>query len=158
MKANLLLEAPNDIRSGYVNIDPLAPHEDPDRATLDPFNLDHTFDAGELSELVAHGLLDYVPNAQLDVVLNGWLSKLAHGGELTLSVIDLREVCRGVLADRLSLDEANTLLFGEQRVQWQFRKCSLTLARLVEVLRAKGFKILSQRLHNYRAYVTCQRP
>ena len=158
MRVNLLLNNPGDVRSGYLNIDPFSPGDDPDRVNGDVLDLSHTLDDGEASELLAHDILDFCPNGNADVVLNSWLKKLAHGGQLSLSVTDLREVARAVLADRLSLEEANRLLFGEQREPWQFKKCVFTLSQLTETCQNKGYRILNQRLRDYKAYLTVERP
>lgn len=156
MKVNLLLKNPGGIRSGFLNIDPFADGSDA-RVAADVSNLDHSVDAGELDELVALDVLNYFPGDQVDRLLDNWLSKLAYGGTITVGVVDVREVARALLANSIGLDLANDLLHGEHREPWQSRKCSLTLARLAEVLENKGYKILAKRTANFVAVVTAQR-
>lgn len=159
MKLNLLIDNPDDVRSGYVNIDPFAEPCDPHgRVKGALHDLGHTVDDGEASEIVANDVLDYHPGAVLDDVLNNWLKKLARGGTLTVSTVDVREVARLVWFGNVDINEANNLLHGEQKKEWQLRKVSLSLPHLVEVLEAKGFKVLQKRIHNLRAVVTVQRP
>lgn len=160
MKLNLLLNNPDDVRSGYVNVDPFAPDvEDPaGRLKGDVADLSHCCCDGEATEIVAYDILNYYSGESADVLIQNWLSCLAHGGKLTLSVVDLQEVSRGLLAGTLSLEDANHLLHGEQRADWEFRRCSLTMGRVVEMLENTGYKILHKRVTNHRAYVTCERP
>lgn len=159
MKLNLLINNSGDVRNGYLNIDPSANPEDPyGRVRCDLDNLDPLVDANEATEVVALDILDYYATTDVDRVLNHWLSKLAHGGTLTVSVVDLREVSRQFLAGGLGLDEANLLLHGEQDGPMRFRMCSLTLDHLSAVLENKGLKVLKRRIVDRRAVVTCQRP
>lgn len=146
MKLNLHMESPGDERSGYVNID-----------ASQSADIDGFVDDGEASEIVALDVLDYFPGPDVDDILNKWLKKLAHGGVLTLSVVDLREVSRAILAGSISLVDANELLFGKQEKDWQFKKSAFTLSQLAEVLETLGYKVLAKRVQNFRAVVTVQR-
>lgn len=159
MRINLLIDNPKDVRSGYVNIDPLAPANDPaGRVNGVLHDLSHTVDDGEAVEIIANEILEYHPGGVLDDVINNWLKKLAHGGTITLSTIDVREVARNIWLGTIDLDEANTLLYGEQKTQWQFKKCALSLSDIVGAVEEKGFKILQKRVSALRATVTIQRP
>lgn len=157
MKVNLLLGT-DDLRSGFVNVDPHAAADDPLRVMGDAFNLNHIADGNELEELVTNEALDYVPMPIADKVLSHWLSKIAHGGTITLSCVDLLEVSRHLQHRILSVDDANTLLFGTQKEPWQFKRGAYNLATLVETLQEHGFQILSKRVNDFRAYVTARRP
>jgi hypothetical protein len=158
MKVNLLLNAPADVRSGYLNIDPLAPPQDPTRVQGRLDDLTHSVDAAECEELVAHDVLDRFGPDQVDGVLEHWLSRLRRGGRITVSAVDAREVARALLNGTLALADANALLHGEQRNDWELRRVSLTLAQLAEALSSRGFKVLTKRVVNYRAVVTAERP
>lgn len=154
MKLNILMDDPGGVRSGYVNVDPFVQEGDRSRSWADPRNLSAVADPGECEEVVALGVLDCYPADAVDGVLDHWLSLLAHGGRLTVSVTDLREVARGFLAGAIGLDEANSLLHGGA-----VKKASaLDLLSLAEVLENKGYKILHKRVVNRRAVVTCERP
>lgn len=158
MKLNLLLDNPGDVRSGYVNVDPFAPDNDPQRVKADVSDLSAVVDAGEATEVVALDILDYFPGPAADAILGNWLSRLAHGGKLTLSVVDLREVCRAVLSGSATPEDANELLLGRQEKPWQYKKSAYTLAQLVEVLTNLGYRVLAKRNQQYRAVVTVERP
>lgn len=159
MKLNLLMDSPGDVRSGYVNVDPHAPQGDEHgRVRGDVFDLSHVADAGEVSEIVALDLLDSAPVAEAEAVLNHWLSRLAHGGRLTVSVVDLREVARSFLNGVLSTDEANALLFGAQDRPWRFKRAAYTLPQLVDAMASLGYRVLAKRVQDFRAVVTVERP
>lgn len=159
MKVNVLLDNPGDCRSGYLNVDPFAPADCSDgRVRGDASDLSTLVDAGECSEVVALDVLDYFPGAAVDQVLRNWLSRLCHGGRLTVSVVDLREVSRALLAGNVSMDDANELLTGKQEKAWQFKKSVFTLSQLVEVMTNLGYRVLAKRVQNYRAVVTVERP
>ncbi len=159
MKLNLLLDNPGDCRSGFINVDPCAPDGDEfGRVRGEIWRLDAIADAGEVAEIVALDLLDNCQAMEVDDVLVGWLSRLKHGGMLTLSVVDLREVSRSVLNGNISIMDANELLFGKQERPWQFKKSVFTLSQLVEVLGNLGYRIIAQRVQNYRAVITVERP
>jgi hypothetical protein len=158
-RLNLLLDNPAGVRPGYLNLDPLAPDDDPaGRVKCDPGNLDPVVDAGEAAELVAHDLLDRVPLAQANTLLDHWLSKLAHGGTITVSCVDLLEVAKSLQNRLITVEEASTLLHGEQGKNWQFRQANYTLAQIADTLRGKGLKVQQKRINEFRAIVVAQRP
>lgn len=157
MKINLLLQNPLDIRSGHLNVDPYANGQD-GRVKGRLLDLSPLVDANEASELIAHDILDFFGAVQVDQALNHWLSRLAHGGKIVVSAIDVGEVGRAFLSGTIDLDTANTLLYGEQDKPGRWRKSALTLSRLAAVLEGKDLKVLSKRVANYRGVVTAIRP
>lgn len=155
MKVNLLINNAADVRSGYLNIDPFAQSDDgAGRFKCGLDRLDLLVDPGECEELVAHDVLDAYPAQSVDAVLDHWLSRLAHGGTIALSVVDMREVARAFLAGSLNLEEANKLLHGVGVT----KKSTLSVDILSDVLEGKGMKVLVRRVENYRAVVVAQRP
>src|SRR5690606_36574162 len=109
-------------------------------------NLDSVADDGEAKEILALDILDYFPSAKADEVIRNWTRKLAHGGTLTISVVDVREVSRAIVNNAISMDDVNELLHGAQREGWQYKKASFTLAQLNEAFLEAGFKILARRV------------
>jgi hypothetical protein len=157
MKVNLLLDNPGDIRSGYRNIDPFANDIDIRvSGTLD--NLSDHVEANEAEEIVANDILDTFPLSDADRVLDNWLSRLAHGGKLTISVVDLRSVSREVLANSISIQDANELLYGRQNAPHFQKKSVFTLQQLATTLEGKGYKLLRRQVENNRVVVTVERP
>lgn len=154
-RVNLLLDNPAGIRNDWLNIDPFG--NDKKRVVGDPFNLTSLVDVGELEELAAHDILGFAPGAQVDQVLNHWLSLLKPQGLLTFSVVDVRAVARSFLNGQLDIDAVDSLLYGAQRAPWELRKSALTLDVLVQVLEQKPSKILKKRVENHFAIITCMR-
>lgn len=159
VKVNLLLDNPGDCRSGHLNLDPFAPDIDDHsgRVKGDVFNLDAFVDDGEAEEIVALDILDYFPANEVDDILQNWLRKLARGGKLTIGVVDVREISRAILHNKLTYDEIGELLYGKQEFAWQYKRSGYTLFQLVAVFEGLGYRILSRRVHNYRAIVTVER-
>lgn len=140
-----------------MNVDNCAPMGDPKRTRGNVGDLSDLVDAGEAEEIVALDILDFFPGEMADQVLHNWLSRLSRGGKITVGVVDVREVARGLLDGRLTLDDAQELLHGRQTAEWDYRKSVFTLSHLVEVLTNLGLKVLKKRVENYRAIVTAER-
>ncbi len=156
MKINLLLNNPGDLRSGYLNIDPFATGDDARVKGGLELTKDGFVEANEAEEVIALDILDYC--TEPNTLLQGWLSRLAHGGRLTISVVDFREVSRMFLAGGLSMDDVNDLLFGKTDSPYQ-KKIVFTLSQLVEVFTNLGYKVISKRVtQDHRAIVTVERP
>lgn len=159
MKINLLFNNPYDVRSGYLNIDPYAgPNDQAGRIPGDINNLDDLVSAGEATEVVALDILDKFPRQYVDQILTHWLSRLAHGGRLTISVIDLYEVAKAFLNEAIDVDKTNTLLHGDPETKGKQVHTNFTLAQLNEVLTNKGFKVLRRCVENNYAIITVERP
>lgn len=154
VKVNLLINRPDDVRSGYLNLDPAATPESRDGRVHTDLGILAEVDAGECQELVAHDILDAFPIDRVDAVLGIWLSKLAHKGRLSLSVPDLREVSRAYLAGGLTAEQANLLLHGDH----YRRQCSFSIQQLCDVLSSKGYKIVTAKVANFHAILTVERP
>ena len=149
-----LCEKPDDIWSGYLNVHPQAP-EHPDCFAGPWDGLSLVCEANEATEIVADDVLDRFPSDRVDDVLSGWLSRLAHGGELHLSFVDARPVCRAFYEDRLDLGALNALL--HDCGPWP-RRCLLSIDLVCAVLENQGYRLLRRRLDGHRALVSCRRP
>ena len=158
MKLNLLIDEPDKVLPGYYNIDPLAPDLDSSRMRADPSALGPIADAGEVEEIIAHDIIDTVPLAKVNALIDHWLSRLAHKGRITISCVDIMEVCRSLQNRLISVEEASMLLHGDQSKNWRYRQANYTLLQLVETLRAKGMKVLQKRVYQFKAFVVAERP
>jgi len=152
MKLNLLINNPNDIRSGYLNIDPAADGKD-ERQTGELSSLDMAF-ANECEEIVAHDILDAYAGENVDLVLGNWLGKLAHKGKLVLSFIDAKSIARAFLNEEIDLETFNVYLHGSLYV----KKSCFTMSHIADTLAHAGYNILSKRVENYRATIVIERP
>lgn len=158
MKVNLLLDNPGGVRSGYLNIDPAAPPDDPHGRSACPIDrLEQLLDAGEVTELVAHDILDVFPSSRVGPVLEGWMSRLAHGGRLHLSVVDVREVCRGYLSGGITLGDVQELLHGQQTSPYKVRLSAHHAGVVRDFFDKRGWTIVRAAIENWRAVVTVAR-
>jgi hypothetical protein len=157
MKINLLLNDASP-RSQFLNIDPLAPPNDPLRVVGDFGDLNEHVDNAECDELIATDILDFLPASQIDDVLNHWVSKIRHGGTITVGGLDLREVSHGVVKHSLNIDDANLLIYGAQQAAWQHRRSATTLQNVLAVLTSKGLKPIKKRVESYFYSITMERP
>ena len=158
MKLNLLLNNASWVRSGYLNLDPHAPENDPQRTRASVVQLDDHVDDGEVEELLAHDVLEYIPGREADQVLNHWVKKLAHGGILSIRTPDLRAIAHGLTYRLITIDDANLVLHGDQAQDWQTCKATYSLDHLVKVLEGKGLKIIRRLKDGYHCLVVAQRP
>jgi predicted SAM-dependent methyltransferase len=155
VKIHLSYDNLESARSGYQNIDYIA--ENDSVMVGDIKNLDWLVDDGEAEEIIADDVLGHFPAAQVDDVLDNWLRKLSKGGYLTIITADLKEVARSILAEKITTDQANQLLFGKQDNQWRVKKSAFCLSQLVEVLTNRNYKVVKRRVQSMMAVVTIQR-
>lgn len=153
MKINLLINNPKGCRQGYLNIDPLAPMG-AEAVKGDPTKLDDFVCENEATEILALEILDKFSPDKVDNILDHWLSRLAHKGRLTISVVDLYEIARGVVCESINVEIANNLLYGTNVKN----NSAFTLDQLSMVLENKGYKVIKKFIENNRAYVTVERP
>lgn len=157
MKINLTLGT-DVYRGGYLNLDPLASPGDPIRTRADICNLDEFVDDAEAEDLIALDVIDFLPSPELDNIIDNWTRKIRHGGTITIGGVDLREVAKAFLDQELTLQDTNQLLYGSQKAPCEYRKATLTLQKMIEVLQFKGFKIIQKRIVNYYYHVKAERP
>lgn len=79
------------------------------------------------------------------------ISKLRHGGTISLVGSDLTEISRGLTTGHLELPKALTLLYGG-------RHSISTLSAIVEKLQGHGLKVMQKRCNDYKYYVVATRP
>lgn len=106
-----------DCRPGYRTLttdpaDPLPPLDVRRVPSLLDFG-DHAL-AGEAAEVVVPSAVDYVPRADVDRHLAYWGSRLAPGGRLVVTGLDLLGLAFQVDAAGLDPDEARRLLFADR--------------------------------------------
>jgi hypothetical protein len=157
VKVNLLLNSP-DIRSDYLNIDPYADPADRDKVTGSLINLDEHVDDGEAVDLLALDIIDYIGSNETNEAIASWLKKLRHGGTITIGGIDLRGVSHAFLHHQISLTEANILLYGAQDAPYNYRKATLTIQHVIDMMIEQDLKVLRKQIQQYKYFVTARRP
>lgn len=156
MKVNLLINGTNDIRSGYVNVDPFANGQD-ERVKAEFSNLNDVIDDAECEEFVANDILDYYPASQLGTVLDHWTKKIKRGGTIAISFLDIRELSRDILTDRISIENINILIHGTQKSDWDYLKSTTSIKQIQSYFNARQFKVVKQRIENYKWMIIAQR-
>lgn len=98
------------------------------------------FDPGTVSHLHSAHLLEHFPREQLRrEVLPYWRSLLRPGGTLTAVVPDAPTMLREHQEGRLSFDDLNLVLYGEQEYEGDFHFTMFSFDVLREVLTEAGF-------------------
>lgn len=157
MKVNLLLNS-DSVRSGFLNVDPMADPGHPDKTIGDITNLDDLVDDAEADEIIALDVIDYVPAPALERVLTNWISKVRHGGTIAIGGVDIMAVARGLVRQEISLTQANVLLYGQQSAPWEYRKATIDMQTVISTLQKFDFKIIQKRIVNYTYVVKAERP
>lgn len=116
------------------------------------------YDFGELEEIVVTDVIEYIPKTIFEGVLKGWISKLAIGGKIVLSFIDIREVNRLFYLQRLNLAEFNTITHGGGTEIWQNKHLNFSLDAIAILLQQLGLKLVSTKLNNLTAVIIGERP
>lgn len=156
MKLNILY---NDdrVRQGYLNIDPFANNKESVRVG-DPKNLDEFVDDGECVEIVALDVLDHYPSTEVDNVLMHWLSKLRHGGIITIGGNDFDSISSAYKMGRIDLIKLNELLYGLQGEDASYQYSCLSINTMIDFLQGQGLKVIMKRVNKYKFVVKAERP
>ncbi len=158
MKLNLVWCATTEYLNGYINIDPSAPPNSQGILQGEPDKLDNLIDDAECEEIRAINVLEYYSIHQVGLVLKHWISKLAHGGTLTIGCVDVREVSKAVCNADISIEDTNLFLHGLQRSPIDFKRSNYTVSQIAEVLKNKGLKVVSKKVENLQCIVKAIRP
>lgn len=151
MKINLTLD--NSPRSGYVNINPLAPENHPDFIKADLNQLNLYADDGEVTDLVALDVMDYVPIQQKEPLLENWLKTIALNGTITIGGTEIKNVARAFYLNQIDLNQFAELSYGIQ----VSKSGLITAERMRQILEHVGFKVLEVRIANFSYYVKAKR-
>lgn len=140
-------------KPGYLNINPMAQNGKP--SFKGNFKtLEGVVEVGEVTELLADTMTDFLPANDLFQTLKNWSGLLRHGGRIIVGGTDLYEVCRKTVIQELNIREANVLLYGNH-----VRKLGqMSLGDLVEILKSFGLKILTKRVDGVNMVVEAIRP
>ncbi len=158
MKLNLVWCGNSDFLNGYINIDPAAPDNQNGILKAELDKLDPFIDDAECEEIRAINVLEFYSIHQVGLVLKHWISKLAHGGVLTIGCVDIREISKALCNIDISIEDTNLFIHGLQRNPIEFKRSSYTVTQISEVLKNKGLKILSKKVDNLQCIVKAVRP
>jgi len=110
-------------------------------------NLDEWVSDSECTEMWIH-YIDYIPGQNLISVLQHYISKLRLKGTIIFTGTDLIELCKAVVTERTSTEDANVYFY-------QNKKCCIPLHKLCEILEALGLNIKKKKFEGLTYVVEC---
>ena len=147
-----LHQNPEDALNGYTN---LCMGETENRDTA----LDDIADDAEVMELIADDVLEFVPLPSLLGFLEHIIQKLRHGGTLVITGVDAYLIAKDYADYKLSIEDFNILLHGNQRDDKNIKVATLTLHGMVAYLRDNlGLSITRQCFDEYSYLIEATRP
>jgi 2-polyprenyl-3-methyl-5-hydroxy-6-metoxy-1,4-benzoquinol methylase len=151
MRINLLYDSP-DIRSGYVNVDPFS-IDNPDKICCDLQELSFC-SVGEAQEILCIDILSQYNLEDASKIFSELVSKLAHGGSITISDLNAYEVARIFTVGKLTPTDFSQLLFGHKHP----KKSIHSIDTIVQGFGQFGLQITAKKLEGYKFSVTGVRP
>lgn len=153
-----LHQNPTEELNGYTNIC-LGDDVDGGEITNRNNELDAVVDSAEAMEIVADNVLEFIPIAELMPFLEHVIGKLRHKGTLIITGVDAYTVAKDYVSYKLSIEEFNFLLHGNQCNERDVKMTTLTLHGMVSFLSKQcGLKIIGQQLEEYNYVIEVQRP
>lgn len=149
MKVNVVLGDKGAARSGYLNLDPTVREFDGERFPCAVNDFGELVVENEAEEVLALDVLDRIPKEHCPGVLAYWASRMALGGTLTVSVLDIEEFASHLQASPVPVSEIDSALY--------MRKSAHTLESLVGDIRALGLTIERPFWDGVRAVVVARR-
>jgi len=140
----------NDVLAGYTNV-----WMGVENARQ---KLDELVDDAEVTELVANNILEYVPLEHVSDFLAHMLRKLRKNGTIIITGIDAYSVCKDYVEYKLTLEDMNLFLHGEQQSDTDIKMTTLALHGLANHIEQEfGMKILRKTIEDYTYIIEAQR-
>lgn len=157
-KVNLIYGKGN-VFDTHLNINPFAEEEiDNQIVRADIKNLDRYIDDGELDELLAYDVIDYIPITEAESCIANWIRKIKVGGKICIGGTDLIEVCKSFAQYRIDITLANELIHGSQEKPYLIKKINFTCLGMAEYLESYfGLHITKKNVNNYQMLVEAVR-
>lgn len=144
MKVNIVLGTqPLD---GYTN---LSIFNVPNCEVCDIRNLDSVCDNGELEELRAINVCNFLHLTEMYNVLQHYTSKLAHGGKILVGGNDGFEVAKSLFLGHLNLREYNELVYGSHDNAWMKYSGMYDVNEICGILGSFGLQIEKKRVNGH---------
>tara|TARA_X000001036_G_C19990839_1_gene526151 strand:+ start:32 stop:511 length:480 start_codon:yes stop_codon:yes gene_type:complete len=157
-KVNLIY-GKGDVFDTHLNINPFAEEEIENKIIRsDVTNLDKHIDDGELDELLAYDVIDYISITDAESCIANWVKKLRVGGKICVGGTDLIEVCKSFSQYRVDITTANELIHGSQEKPYLIKKINFTCIGMCEYLESHfGLNIIKKSVNNYKMIVEAVR-
>lgn len=145
MKVNLSYDNPN-ILSGYLTFDPFATGQGGDkRIKIEMLErLEQYIDKGECVELRAYNILEYISFYNIKPVLIDWIGRIRQNGILNIACTDYKLCQEAYEKGNISIEQFNSLIFGEQRKTRQFKKSAVPFNIVRDIMIENGMQIKAQ--------------
>lgn len=144
-KLNIIMGG--DYLNGYINLSPVPNEEYPDVINGSINYLDGVIDNGELDELVADKVVEYIPHTQLQSTISNWVSKIRVGGKLVIGLVETLEVCRMMNLGIMNLQQYNNIVHGTQENERLVKFSSVTTQNIIDmVTKPHSYKLISHTL------------
>ncbi len=143
-----LHQDPEDTLNGYTNIC---------IKEVDNINkaLDDLVDDAEVTELVAHNILEFITLPDLTGFLEHMIQKIRHGGTLIITGVDAFMVAKDYVSYKISIEDFNVLIHGISDI----KSATLNMHGMVNFLHNEfGLSIVRQNLEEYNYVIEAQRP
>ena len=141
----------------HTNINAI-PTDEEDVIVADPSNLDFFVDNAEAEAIIAYDVINFLPKESMIPTIEHWVKKLRHGGSIAVGGIDCYAIARDVVAQKISLQDLNVILYGSEVPSWDIRRNIFTAQSLVDHLKGLGLKIVKNRIDKYEIVVEAIRP
>jgi hypothetical protein len=151
MKINLLYDS-NNILSGFFNIDPYS-ISDPNKVCCDLENL-YFCSEGEAEEIICDEILSFYPKETVNRMIAHYVTRLGHGGSITISDLNAYEISRQFTLGKINLEEYNQQAFGGKYE----RKSWVGIPEVVGILAEMGLIIKLKRIDGFKFTVKAVRP
>lgn len=150
VRVNILLANPGGIRSGHLNLDLAVREPQPDGRLPGAVADWPQVSPNEAEEVIALDILDKLPPEHVEEAFRYWVSRLAHGGKLTVSALDYAEAARYLWDKPADVGLANAVLYG--------RRSAHTFEALVALAEGCGLKVEKTWWDDLRIFLVATRP
>jgi len=135
---------------GYLNIDPV--REGSINASV-LTDLTPWVAKAECRNILAANVLDFVPATKMVAFLEHLTSKLRRGGEIIVGGTDLYSVCLGLFNDKLTIPDANLMIYGNQQHAWGTKHGAASITDIENILSSFGITITKKVYEEYSFYI-----
>lgn len=139
MKLNL--KCGNDVRNGYVNIDPTKRGDGITNGNLE--SLDWLCEDNTVEEILAVGAMRYIDNNNLGNAMANWCKKLRTNGTIKIEATDLFIISKLFAGGQITIEEYTSALYG---TDIPFRS-STDIDAVQDKLESLGLSVTQRRLN-----------
>ena len=154
MKLRITVGA-EDKLNGYTNVDPVSQFDGLD---ADLRNLDAIVSDAECSEILADEVIDFIRQEEVYPILDHWINKLRHNGNIFVSFYDTRQIAKAFFRGKISLDEFNKIVHGTFSAPWYIRLGHTSVEEVSKFLQTRGLVVTKKTLDGLKATIGATRP